>query len=63
MATAWLDERRPGLVFLARGVGRPLWLAIRGVAGHLPFLPEEAPDKDLTASLTREAKNFQRDRR
>ena len=26
MATAWLDERRPGLVFLARGVGRPLWL-------------------------------------
>jgi glucosamine 6-phosphate synthetase-like amidotransferase/phosphosugar isomerase protein len=26
MATAWLDERRPGLVYLARGVGRPLWL-------------------------------------
>ena len=26
MATAWLDERRPGTVFLARGVGRPLWL-------------------------------------
>ncbi len=25
MATAWLDERRPGVVFLARGVGRPLW--------------------------------------
>jgi|SRR5438105_8647412 len=25
MATAWLDERRPGTVFLARGVGRPLW--------------------------------------
>jgi hypothetical protein len=25
MATAWLDERRPGAVFLARGVGRPLW--------------------------------------
>jgi glucosamine 6-phosphate synthetase-like amidotransferase/phosphosugar isomerase protein len=26
MATAWLDERRPGELFLARGVGRPLWL-------------------------------------
>jgi glucosamine 6-phosphate synthetase-like amidotransferase/phosphosugar isomerase protein len=26
MATAWLDEREPGLVFAARGVGRPLWL-------------------------------------
>jgi glucosamine 6-phosphate synthetase-like amidotransferase/phosphosugar isomerase protein len=25
MATAWLDERRPGGLFLARGVGRPLW--------------------------------------
>jgi glucosamine 6-phosphate synthetase-like amidotransferase/phosphosugar isomerase protein len=26
MATAWLDERRSGTLFLARGVGRPLWL-------------------------------------
>ncbi len=26
MASAWLDERRPGVVFLARAVGRPLWL-------------------------------------
>ena len=26
MATAWLDEREPGLLFLARGAGRPLWL-------------------------------------
>jgi glucosamine 6-phosphate synthetase-like amidotransferase/phosphosugar isomerase protein len=26
MATAWLDEREPDLAFLARGVGRPLWL-------------------------------------
>jgi glucosamine 6-phosphate synthetase-like amidotransferase/phosphosugar isomerase protein len=25
MATAWLDERRPRMLFLARGVGRPLW--------------------------------------
>ena len=26
MATAWLDEREPGLLYAARGVGRPLWL-------------------------------------
>jgi len=26
MATAWLDERDPRSLFLARGVGRPLWL-------------------------------------
>jgi glucosamine 6-phosphate synthetase-like amidotransferase/phosphosugar isomerase protein len=26
MATAWLDERRPEVVFLARAVGRPLWV-------------------------------------
>ena len=26
MATAWLDERRPDVLFIARGIGRPLWL-------------------------------------
>jgi glucosamine 6-phosphate synthetase-like amidotransferase/phosphosugar isomerase protein len=26
MATAWVDERRPDVIFVARGVGRPLWL-------------------------------------
>jgi glucosamine 6-phosphate synthetase-like amidotransferase/phosphosugar isomerase protein len=26
MATAWLDERRPDTLFLARGTGRPLWV-------------------------------------
>lgn len=26
IACAWLDERYPGAVYLARGVGRPLWL-------------------------------------
>jgi glucosamine 6-phosphate synthetase-like amidotransferase/phosphosugar isomerase protein len=30
MATAWLDEREPTRLFLARGVARPLWL------GRLP---------------------------
>jgi glutamine phosphoribosylpyrophosphate amidotransferase len=26
MAAAWLDERRPGVLYVGRGVGRPLWL-------------------------------------
>jgi glucosamine 6-phosphate synthetase-like amidotransferase/phosphosugar isomerase protein len=26
MATAWFDDREPETVFIARGVGRPLWL-------------------------------------
>lgn len=26
MAAAWLDEREPGTVFAARGMGRPIWL-------------------------------------
>ena len=34
MATAWLDERVPGELRLARGIGRPLWL---GRAKHEVF--------------------------
>jgi glucosamine 6-phosphate synthetase-like amidotransferase/phosphosugar isomerase protein len=26
MAAAWLDQREPGTIFAARGIGRPLWL-------------------------------------
>src|SRR5207244_1719614 len=26
MAAAWIDERVPDVLFLARGVGRPLWI-------------------------------------
>src|ERR671935_632288 len=26
MATAWMDERAPDVIYLARGMGRPLWL-------------------------------------
>jgi glucosamine 6-phosphate synthetase-like amidotransferase/phosphosugar isomerase protein len=26
MAAAWMDEREPGVTYLARGVGRPLWI-------------------------------------
>ena len=30
MATAWLDERVPSTLFLARAVGRPLWVGAGG---------------------------------
>jgi glucosamine 6-phosphate synthetase-like amidotransferase/phosphosugar isomerase protein len=30
MAAAWLDERDPDLLYLARGTGRPLWLGESG---------------------------------
>jgi glucosamine 6-phosphate synthetase-like amidotransferase/phosphosugar isomerase protein len=40
MATAWLDERVPEVVFVARGVGRPLWLG-RG-AGATVFASTKA---------------------
>ncbi len=26
MAAGWIDDREPGVLYLARGVGRPLWL-------------------------------------
>lgn len=26
MATGWMDEREPGVLFVARGSGRPLWI-------------------------------------
>jgi glucosamine 6-phosphate synthetase-like amidotransferase/phosphosugar isomerase protein len=34
MAAAWIDERRNGLVYCARGVGRPLWI---GESKHATF--------------------------
>lgn len=30
MATAWVDERDPDVLFLARGIGRPLWIGEGG---------------------------------
>ena len=30
MATAWIDERVPDAIFLARAVGRPLWIGTAG---------------------------------
>jgi glutamine phosphoribosylpyrophosphate amidotransferase len=35
IATGWFDERSPGTVTLARGYGRPLWIAeVWGGKGH-----------------------------
>jgi glucosamine 6-phosphate synthetase-like amidotransferase/phosphosugar isomerase protein len=41
MATAWLDERVPDALFLARGLGRPLWVA-EGESEFLFASTEEA---------------------
>ncbi len=52
------DKRRP-LRNLAH-FSAPLWLAVRGVAGTLPFAPEvEKPDA-WGASLAAEAKRFRK---
>src|SRR3954451_23166587 len=34
LAAAWMDSRRPGTIFAARGAGRPLWI---GTAKHELF--------------------------
>ena len=54
------DKRRP-----LRTLGhwnQQLWLAIRGVAGELPFQPDDdhCPDKDWGASLAADAKRFKK---
>ena len=45
MATAWLDEREPGTVFAARGVGRPLWLGRGRERGLLRLHAHGARDR------------------
>jgi hypothetical protein len=56
------DRRRPLRMFSHFNV--QLWLALRGVAGALPFAPidEEAPSR-WAASLQADATRFKRDRR
>src|SRR3954468_21784594 len=55
------DKRRP-LRVLGHFSG-PLWLALRGVAGQLPFQPVEDEPDPAKSSLAAEAKAFKRDRR
>ena len=55
MATAWADERRPETLYLARGVGRPLWI---GRTRHEAFFAStraalELFERTLRVSLTK----------
>lgn len=52
------DKRRP-LRVLAH-FSAPLWLAIRGVAGTLPFEPEKKEPEAWAAKLEAEAKRFRK---
>ena len=55
------DKRRPLRTF--GHWNQQLWLAIRGVAGTLPFQPDDddhRPDKDWGASLAADAKRFKK---
>jgi glucosamine 6-phosphate synthetase-like amidotransferase/phosphosugar isomerase protein len=55
MAAAWMDERRPETLYLARGVGRPLWI---GRTRHETFFAStraalELLERTLRMSLTK----------
>jgi hypothetical protein len=56
------DKRRP-LRTLVHFAG-PMWLAVRGVAGALPFVPEEEgkAEKSMMSSLAAEAARFRKNR-
>lgn len=62
-AVGWdvTDDRRRPLRMLGH-FSLQLWLAVRGVAGALPFHAEKDPDA-ATSSLAREAASFLRNRR
>jgi hypothetical protein len=64
-AAGWdvADDKRKPLRLLAQ-FAPVLWLAIRGVAGTVPFAPEQDEMKsDWGASLAADAKRFKKDRR
>src|SRR5262249_28276500 len=44
MAAAWLDDRRPGVLWLARGIGRPLWI---GTGRQETFFASTKPALEL----------------
>ena len=49
MATAWVDERREDTLFVARGVGRPLWF---GAAKHEVFFASTKQALELVERYT-----------
>jgi len=50
MATAWLDERNASVLFLARAVGRPLWV---GTTGNELFFASTRAALDLVEQTLR----------
>ena len=55
------DKRRP--LRLLEHFSTQLWLALRGVAGTLPFIPDAKDDSsDLSASLAAEAARFRKNK-
>ncbi len=54
------DKRRP--LRLLGHFSTQLWLATRGVAGTLPFIPDAEPDQALASSLAAEAARFRKNR-
>jgi hypothetical protein len=54
-----LDDKRRPLRMLGH-FSAPLWLAIRGVAGQLPFRPEGAESDALMSKLEAEARRFRK---
>jgi hypothetical protein len=52
------DKRRPLRVLVH--FNQQLWLAIRGVAGELPFQAEVDPSEALLSSLARDAERFRK---
>ena len=57
------DKRRPLRTLIH--FSAPMWLAIRGVAGSVPFVPEEEgkAEKAMMSSLAADAMRFKRDNR
>jgi glucosamine 6-phosphate synthetase-like amidotransferase/phosphosugar isomerase protein len=50
MAAAWIDERQPGTIFAARGIGRPLWL---GAGAHELFFASTRQALEVVERYTR----------
>ena len=57
------DKRRPLRTLIH--FSSPMWLAVRGVAGSVPFIPDEEgkEEKSMMSSLAADAARFRKDRR
>ena len=52
------DKRRP--LRMLRQLGPPLWLALHGVAGRLPYLPEDDSPDPWASKLAIDAAKFRK---